>query len=185
MVYNTLPHVVFFNHFGSSTIYICDFNNQMHLPGFIWNVSQMTSWSNFHNRIAIRLDKMHEVTRCKQALEPRGWKYGLELESREWKCGKSRTRSKKIWCWTKNMKMWSWTWGPGLRLWENSLENVDSVVSNSTLFCSWFWPRLDWAYLLTMYLQPKWAPVRLWFISLVRPSNICLRPQKWCHEGMA
>ncbi len=42
-------------HFGSSKIYICGFNHQMHLhmSSFIWNAAQTTSWSGSCDRIYI------------------------------------------------------------------------------------------------------------------------------------
>ncbi len=94
IAYKTLSHVYFFNILAY--ISICGFNNQMylHLSSFVWNAAQTTSWSglsdriyihlecvsegiytwSFHDRIAIRSEKMHEVTRCKQPLRLASYK---------------------------------------------------------------------------------------------------------------
>ncbi len=86
ITYNTLSHVYYFNILGwvkfayvvSTTrcIYTCPVSSGMRPrppPEVVWaigfiSVSEGIYTCFFHDRIAIRSEKTHEVTRCKQAL---------------------------------------------------------------------------------------------------------------------
>ncbi len=91
IAYKTLSHLYYFHILGGVKLaYMVSFNNQMHLhlSSFVWNAAQTTSWSglsdqiyfrlecaaegiytwSFHDQIAIRSEKTHEVTRCKLPL---------------------------------------------------------------------------------------------------------------------